>query len=566
MSRRIGIALLAACLAPLSLAAAPNPDATRVVDGREVQDVVFFGEKRPALVRLHILIDGKPFRQAWGDFIQVVFKYYDADANGYLDDKEIRNVQPAQLLLGGNFIGGSSGAISMNMVDADKNGKVSREELAEYYRNNNGDVFNLQFVSSQANLAEGLTKAIFDRLDTNKDGALSRDELANAVKELYKLDSDDDENVSMLELAPNAQQLMYAGYRPSATLPDDAIVYVIQPNRGADRLAWHFQVHYGDQDTAIRRRKLKQKDIGVSREEFDRMDLNQDGVLDEDEIPRFISRTPDIEILFRLGEKDPEKPAVEVLSSKIPNAVRKTSKGVNLEVGTARLAIGLPEIPNYARVGRQNLGQVYVQQLKMADADSNGYLDKKEAERTVFRGNLFTLIDRDADGLLFEKEVVDYFKRTEEIQQKGTASRVNLTVADLGNGMFDTLDVNRDGRLSLRELRTATQTLGHLDRDSDGKVVRSEIPRAFELNLSNGLAGIYARQFQQPQFGQQQARPKTQNGPLWYRAMDRNGDGDISHREFLGTPEEFKKLDLDNDGLISLEEAEKADKLAQSKP
>ncbi len=54
--------------------------------------------------------------------------------------------------------------------------------------------------------------------------------------------------------------------------------------------------------------------------------------------------------------------------------------------------------------------------------------------------------------------------------------------------------------------------------------------------------------------------PTPQKGPLWFRKMDRNGDGDVSRGEFLGTKAEFDAIDTDHDGLISLEEAEAFDK------
>jgi hypothetical protein len=41
--------------------------------------------------------------------------------------------------------------------------------------------------------------------------------------------------------------------------------------------------------------------------------------------------------------------------------------------------------------------------------------------------------------------------------------------------------------------------------------------------------------------------------------MDRNQDSDISRREFVGTDEQFAQLDTDGDGLLSEEEAERAD-------
>ena len=52
---------------------------------------------------------------------------------------------------------------------------------------------------------------------------------------------------------------------------------------------------------------------------------------------------------------------------------------------------------------------------------------------------------------------------------------------------------------------------------------------------------------------------------MWFRKMDRNGDGDLSPREFLGTPEDFRRLDTDGDGLISLDEALRADTALRKK-
>jgi hypothetical protein len=42
--------------------------------------------------------------------------------------------------------------------------------------------------------------------------------------------------------------------------------------------------------------------------------------------------------------------------------------------------------------------------------------------------------------------------------------------------------------------------------------------------------------------------------------MDRNRDGFVSLREFLGPEAAFRKLDLNGDGLISPEEAQRAGK------
>ena len=47
-------------------------------------------------------------------------------------------------------------------------------------------------------------------------------------------------------------------------------------------------------------------------------------------------------------------------------------------------------------------------------------------------------------------------------------------------------------------------------------------------------------------------------GPVWFQKMDRNHDGDVSRREFLGPRDQFDRLDRDDDGLIDAAESRAA--------
>lgn len=47
------------------------------------------------------------------------------------------------------------------------------------------------------------------------------------------------------------------------------------------------------------------------------------------------------------------------------------------------------------------------------------------------------------------------------------------------------------------------------------------------------------------------------DAPEWFLAMDRNRDGDISSREFIGDEPAFQRLDRNGDLLISPDEINK---------
>jgi hypothetical protein len=146
---------------------------------------------------------------------------------------------------------------------------------------------------------------------------------------------------------------------------------------------------------------------------------------------------------------------------------------------------------------------------------------------------------------------------------------VTVTLAESGRGLFQILDTNQDGRLSIRELRNAWSRLAPYDWDGDRCVTRKEVPYQYQVVVNPGGPNYFAAQPGQPGGRPMGVLPPgpapNPRAPIWFRKMDRNGDGDVSPREFLGTREDFRKLDTDGDGLISLEEALAADAALRKK-
>src|SRR4051794_2973086 len=131
-----------------------------------------------------------------------------------------------------------------------------------------------------------------------------------------------------------------------------------------------------------------------------------------------------------------------------------------------------------------------------------------------------------------------------------TDSLITLSFSDSGQSFFELLDSNHDGRLSLRELHQAWNRLRRHDLDGDESISKGAMPRECRLTVTQGALynfAYYGQKFQvaQPTPPGRPAPAPGTDGPAWFRKMDVNGDGDVSAREFLGSPEDFARIDTD---------------------
>jgi Ca2+-binding EF-hand superfamily protein len=164
---------------------------------------------------------------------------------------------------------------------------------------------------------------------------------------------------------------------------------------------------------------------------------------------------------------------------------------------------------------------------------------------------LAEVIDRDKDGKIYLKELLEFATR----QSEAARSRLVVTTADQGRAIFGILDLDRDRRLGAREVMRTVDRVTSWDSDGDGRVSADEIPYHFQVTIARGgLLGVTGEGA-----GAAAARSIVKAGPAvgpdWFQKMDRNHDGDVSRREFLGPRDQFDRLDRDQNGLIDPDEA-----------
>jgi Ca2+-binding EF-hand superfamily protein len=534
MNARVRILGSLAAVAALAAAWGGAADPPAPAEDESVRDVFLLLDRGPIHMRLKITIAGKSPQAVRRDYLVRLFKALDTDRDGKLTRLEFERsplntsrrgptARPLSPREAGEIIPASRLAADLE--------RVAGETLA--FRQDDSD--------------RKTDDQVFAALDTDKNGVLTEDEIAAAPALLLAKDADDDDCVTLDEFRPPETAMMVPLGMPGRerTLPTVSNILV----DGNGLLFGPRLVRRYDRN---RDGKLSPQEIGLSPEQFAMLDTDKDGKLSAEELQEFRKLPPDVEATLELETPAGQLPQVRVAPS--PNTRSARPDVTTFGFGDTELALAVRSFDPIAAAIADARAQ-----FNRLDADQNGYLDRDELKENIrFQRGLFEAIDTDGDDKIFWPEMEAYVRSRAEV----AATRCDIVLHDLGHGFFEALDRNHDGRIGLREIRVASETLRKLRKPGQTVLRATDPPRRLHLEVIRGSFQLFgtggAGESTVPRIA---ATPRAPVGPIWFQRMDRNLDGDLTWKEFLGPRHVFEALDADGDGLIDPVEAEKADQL-----
>jgi len=511
----------------------------------------------PLVVEVAMTIDGKPFRKAREKLIDEMLSAVKKDKDGKVAWKEA--LKSSRFTLGRVRITNEQQRKQYEKIfDGNKNGVVDRAEarrfIAQYYQ---GAAFTLTagsgyrggfgggfvVVNGRYVSRGGGTADVHALLDENKDSVLSAEEIAAAGKRLKSRDADDNDLLYTSELS--AASAPGNRINRTTTRQTSQLAILLGPTAKAETVFNALGQRYKNKEGVIAANSFSA--IGNL---FGMLDKNKNGKLDQNEVLALGKMKPHVAMSLDLAKAKGAKGFSLKFAASQLTVSKKSRETVGVELPGIKIAF----VANLNPVRTYNYSATAKRYLQLYDKDKNGYLDKKELAGNLARQ--FAIWDGDGDGKIFEKEITASYNRRLAPQ----SSQIRAIAATQGNSLFQALDVSGDGRLSLREMRTAHQRIKTFDENKDNRITRDEIPVTYTVSFGLGNAGY--RRFTQPRSrtGARTAATTNSDAPQWFTRMDRNGDGDITFKEFLGDKQAFEKLDANHDGFIEPKEAKAAKK------
>jgi Ca2+-binding EF-hand superfamily protein len=543
---RLGIAAYCAVFLVLVLALRPaeqpaDAAETSAASNADAQDLIFLAPNGAVVFRLHLRVDGRPFSELREGVARQLFETLDADSNGLLEGKELEGIpRPEVLAAVAKHARPQAPSVARSIKPVPK-GRVTPDDLAAYLLSYDISNFGLDVDYGQKPVGEYSAtvprygnqrpdnlemNTLLTVLDADGDGRVTVVECGRVDELFRKLDLNDDETISQTEIAEVAGSKSAARKESSNPLGDMATL--LQPmDRSGPQL-----------DLA---RTLADR--------YRRMSRAQAALWLADSPLQF-------ELDVSLPKKSLQSPSVALRTvaasgEQAGSGVRKGTAGeIVLELGRLPVELHAAESPPRP-VSREAHAKAL---FKQADRDNSGYLDAGELATT----NLglgpddFKAIDADHNGMLFEGEWLAFMAMYEIVAE----NRVTLTIGATSNELLTQFDANGDGRLTHGEWVRALATIQSWDANHDGEISAEEVPHRYvgTFHLGTLRPAANGRSMKDSKLSTTPAN----SAPPWFQKMDRNRDGEVSLREFLGPLSVFRRLDANRDGYLDADEARKS--------
>ncbi len=230
------LAIVAAAACSVAAGATDAPLASPSATAPDAQDIIFLGPLRPLLLRLHVTIDGEPFRQVWQARFDEIFGLEDRDGDGRLELEQAAAVVR-------DMNGGLKETPGGNLKELMPEGTIDRATLRTYIER----ALPPFVLRPRAVIGQGSALALFPLLDTDHDQRLTAGELAAAEMQLLQRDFDDNRVITPGELILDPKAIAAAS-DPNASEealdPDDSAVLVVDELLTGSRFAERLLKHY----------------------------------------------------------------------------------------------------------------------------------------------------------------------------------------------------------------------------------------------------------------------------------------------------------------------------------
>ena len=527
-----------------------SPTQTKSNQTGMAQDLLFYDNRFPVIIRIRPHFNGRPFEKPWQDYVHSLFKQIDSNQDGQWSKTELANVDSSQIER--LTIAKHPELWQFDLEPFDQ--QLSLSEVEDFLIHQQRGPFQ-QFAPTGSVLSNS-TVQLFDVMDRDGDRNLTPEEIRQSPRTLHRSDLNDDGSFSLNELQTSSGSMTRRTRTRTQRSNRVQLPFVLLgPGCDLNEICFQLTNRYADGNSQLSARLMGLPDVV-----FEKYDRDTSGDLDYNELRGFLRHpVPNVELRVNMANDASATDAIQIFANrdvqKKPGSELSDSPDniVLRHAGPlASMVIGNTQIElTRSQASVESMRKYIVRQFKNADRDNNDYLEKDEVAGNRVFNAAFASLDADGDEKLFLKEL----ELAVDAKIKIAATQINLAARNRGRNLFQILDKDRNSRLSPGEFTSALKRIDLWDGDKDNAIQPEEVPQVYQLTIGPGrpeFTGMTLPDFQSAASG------PSISGPIWFQRMDRDSDNNLTRREFLGTRREFMRLDQDNNQAIDAMEAEEA--------